>query len=119
MELETLYDEQNIQEFLAAVASRFCPECGTAIVQNTRGRKKVFCSESCRLKWNHKNPKPQNWKGARTAICPVCGRSFLAVHENRQKRKYCSHACANKGRTVERRKLFDGQNTGTEAGCGA
>ena len=35
--------------------------------------------------------------------CPVCGREFLASREYTQKRKYCSRACANKGRAKGRK----------------
>jgi hypothetical protein len=37
-------------------------------------------------------------------ICPVCGKEFRASREYKTERKYCSHACANRGRAKERRK---------------
>ena len=91
------------QEFLDAVATGFCPNCGKSVEQPKRGRPKKFCSERCRTNWNHRHPKPENWSNIRIAICPMCGREFQAVREYNKPRKYCSHACANKGRAAERR----------------
>lgn len=95
----TLLTEEEKQEFLNDVAFRFCPNCGEAIIQPPRGRMKRFCSDKCRWEWNHKNPHPENWTGTRIAVCPVCGREFMASHEYKNKRKYCSHACANRARS--------------------
>ena len=100
MELLTAQEEQ---EFLDAVATGFCPNCGTAIQQPQRGRRKKFCSDDCRWKWKNKHPRPERWKSSRIAICPVCGKSFTASREYNRKRKYCSRACFNRGRAAERR----------------
>ena len=89
------------KEFEDAVVKGFCPECGKAVYQNPRGRRKKFCSDACRFAWKNKHPKPENWKSTRVAICPVCGKEFLASREYKSKRKYCSHACANRGRAVK------------------
>ena len=89
------------KEFLDAVAMGFCPECGKAVVQNARGRRKKFCSDACRFAWKHKHPKPENWKMI-TLICPVCGEEFQARGCRDATRKYCSRACANHGRAMER-----------------
>lgn len=94
---------QNEQEFLDAVAMGFCPNCGKAVVQPRRGHPKKFCSEQCRTNWSHRHPRPENWASTRTAVCPMCGRSFLASREYGRLRKYCSRACANRGRAAERR----------------
>ena len=78
-----------------------CRQCGS-VLKLTPGRKrKQFCSDACRLAWKNKHPKPENWKSTRTAVCPVCGKEFLASREYKSKRKYCSHACANRGRAVK------------------
>ena len=112
MELLTAQDEQ---EFLNAVATRFCPNCGAAIIQPPRGRMKKFCSDACRFQWKNKHPKPENWKSTRVAVCPVCGKEFMASREYKRKRKYCSRACANRGRAAERRSDAD---VGREDGRG-
>lgn len=92
------FEEQDMDDFVVGIAKRFCPECGTAIVPNRTGKPKKFCSDVCRWKWWRKHPKPENWKSTRTAICLVCGKQFLASREYDRPRKYCSRACANKGR---------------------
>ena len=91
------------KEFEDAVVKGFCPECGKAVYQKPRGRRKKFCSDACRLNWKNKHPKPENWKSTRTAVCPVCGKEFLASREYKSKRKYCSHACANRGRAMKKK----------------
>ena len=91
------------KEFEDAVVKGFCPECGKAVYQKPRGRRKKFCSDACRLNWKNKHPKPENWKSTRTAVCPVCGKEFLASREYKSKRKYCSHACVNRGRAMDQR----------------
>ncbi|MBO5568104.1 MAG: hypothetical protein J6A79_04110 [Clostridia bacterium] len=100
MELLTVQEKQ---EFLSAVATRFCPNCGAAIIQPPMGRMKRFCSDGCRFQWKNQHRKPENWKSSRIVVCPVCGKEFLASQEYARKRKYCSHACANRGRTAERK----------------
>ncbi|WP_435645192.1 hypothetical protein [Butyricicoccus porcorum] len=94
--------EQNKQKFLDGVVHQFCPQCGRAIVQNRTGRHRKFCSDTCRrLWWNH-HPMPEHWKSVRKAVCPVCGKEFLASREYGKLRIYCSHACANCGRSARR-----------------
>lgn len=85
-------------QMLEDMAKRFCPNCGAAVTPNDKGRPRIFCSEPCRYAWKNRNPHPENWKSTRTAICPECGKPFLASREYGRVRKYCSHACANRGR---------------------
>lgn len=99
-----LLTAQEEQEFLDAVATGFCPNCAVPIAQPQRGRRKRFCSDQCRWKWKNLHPRPENWKSSRTAVCPVCGKVFTASREYNRQRKYCSHACANRGRAAERRR---------------
>lgn len=63
-------------EMIKDMAFAFCPQCGTAIVPNHKGRPRKFCSPECRSRWNNTHPKPENWKTVRSKICPVCGREF-------------------------------------------
>lgn len=84
-----------------------CPNCGGLFTQNARGRRKKFCSEKCRTAWNHRHPNPENWTTVDTFTCPVCGREFKARRNKGVKRKYCSHACSNKGRAM---KAAEGSN---------
>ena len=76
-------------------AINLCPYCGRTVVRNPMGRPKRFCSEECRKKYKNRH---RNGKDARIAICPECGKGFIAQGERRRMRKYCSRACANRGR---------------------
>lgn len=96
------------QEFMESLPAGICPQCGDAVYQNKKGRRKIFCSEQCRYAWKNKHGNPLNWKSARTAVCPICGKEFIASREYKAKRKYCSRACANKGRAAERYKKLGG-----------
>ena len=107
MELLTAQEEQ---EFLDAVATAFCPNCGAAIVQPPRGRAKKFCSDGCRFQWKNRHSNPAKWKSSRIAVCPVCGKEFTASREYTRPRKYCSRACANRGRVAEKKKLEAGDD---------
>lgn len=82
-----------------------CPNCLKCFQQNPRGRRRKFCSEKCRTAWNHKYVNPTiSHASSRTVVCPECGKEFTAVREYGHLRKYCSRACANRGRAAERRK---------------
>lgn len=68
--------EDYTAEMIRDMAFSFCPQCGTAIVPNHKGRPRKFCSPECRSRWNNTHPKPENWRTVRSKICPVCGREF-------------------------------------------
>jgi endogenous inhibitor of DNA gyrase (YacG/DUF329 family) len=96
---------RNNYRYLSRPNVRVCPVCGEVFETKGRGRPKKFCSDKCRGAWNHKHPNLANWKDtSRAAICPWCGKEFTATREYGRLRKYCSHACANRGRAAERRK---------------
>lgn len=96
--------KKNDYSYLAQGNVRRCPACGEVFKTKGRGRPKKFCSEKCRTNWHHRHPNIQNWSTVRKAVCPQCGKEFLAVREYGHLRKYCSRACANRGRAAERRK---------------
>ena len=95
------FDKVNMDEFIAGCVQRFCPECGTEIRQKDTGRPRKFCSDPCRRKYWKAHPKPEQWDSYHEQVCPVCGRTFFAQHENKRERKYCCRACANKGRALK------------------
>ena len=87
---------------MMGILNGFCPNCGNPVKSNSRGRPRRFCSEKCRSAWGHRHTHPENWKDtSREVRCPLCGRVFTATREYGNLRKYCSHACANKGRRKE------------------
>lgn len=82
--------EDYTAEMIKDMAFSFCPQCGTAIVPNHKGRPRKFCSPECRSRWNNTHPKPENWRTVRSKICPVCGREFSYRHQYGLERKYCA-----------------------------
>ena len=94
---------RNSYAYLSRPDVRVCPVCGEVFETPGRGRPKRFCSEKCRTYYHHKYPNTANWTSTRIAVCPVCGKEFQASREYKQKRKYCSRACANKGRAMEKK----------------
>ena len=44
--------EDYTAEMIRDMAFSFCPQCGTAIVPNHKGRPRKFCSPECRSRWN-------------------------------------------------------------------
>jgi endogenous inhibitor of DNA gyrase (YacG/DUF329 family) len=95
---------KNGYEYLSRPNVRVCPSCGEVFEAKGRGRPQRFCSEKCRTRYHHKYPNPANWTSTRIARCPMCGNEFQASREYGHPRKYCSRACANRARAVERRK---------------
>lgn len=95
---------RNSYEYLSRQNVRVCPICGEVFETLGRGRPKRFCSDECRMRYHHNNPTPENWKMMRIAVCPVCGKEFQTSREYSNKRIYCSHACANRGRAMAKRK---------------
>lgn len=89
---------------MMGVLNGFCPNCGGPVKHNPLGRPKKFCSEKCRSAYNHRHAHPENWKNtSREVVCPVCGNKFTAAREYGRLRKYCSRACANRGRAMKKR----------------
>ena len=98
---------RNSYEYLSRPTTRVCPVCGQVFETPGRGRPKRFCSEKCRTYYHHKHPNPVNWTSTRIAVCPICGAEFQASREYSRKRKYCSRACANRGRTLEKKGMLN------------
>ena len=86
-------------EYVATMG--LCPCCGSPVDQLPGRKTKKFCSDACRGKFWKAHPKPEQWDSYHEQVCPVCGRIFFAAHETKRKRKYCSRACANRGRALK------------------
>lgn len=72
---------------IAEVKTTRCEEC-RRLLDISRRKNRRFCSDSCRMKWWNKHPKPDMLY---TAICAYCGKE---VHMRRKnERKYCSQQC--------------------------
>ena len=68
-----------------------CKNCNTKIKSTKGKKKKLFCSDKCRLQWWNKNPKKIDKKAYYTHQCKQCKKEFTAYGNN--KRIYCSQKC--------------------------
>lgn len=64
-----------------------CLNCGTALTLSEKGRKRLFCSDRCRVTYWRKNEAAA---ALHERTCAGCGKKFLTYDV---KRKYCSHEC--------------------------
>ena len=107
------FGEMLEKEFMETLPSGVCPNCGNPVYNKPRGRTRIYCSDACRFAWKNRHPKPENWKSTRKAVCPYCGREFLASREYQGKRIYCSRACSNRARAEEKKRAAkEGSQTG-------
>ncbi len=80
-----------------AAGVTLCRQCGKAVRQTPGARKKIFCSNSCRLIWWNSHPE-QVRRTRKTHVCLQCGQSF-ETHIDKQ--IYCSRACYADARRTE------------------
>ena len=66
-----------------------CKQCGSNLNQIGGRKARRFCSDACRIIWWNRNRNIR--KSCITFSCVNCRKPFLG--NNRQSRKYCSHAC--------------------------
>lgn len=78
-------DIENSERFV------FCKCCSKVIKLVSKVKPKVFCSDSCRVKWWNSNQDKEKKKAIYEFVCPVCNKHFTAYGKKYQ--KYCSHAC--------------------------
>ena len=69
-----------------------CKRCGAQLEHTPHHRRKLFCSDKCRLAWWHENRNLG--KGTSDRTCQAC--SVTCTGDAR--RKYCSHSCYIKAR---------------------
>jgi hypothetical protein len=68
-----------------------CRHCGIPVPQLPKRKKRVFCSDACRVVWWNTHPGMVRRKAVYSFTCAYCSASFESY--GNQKRKYCSHAC--------------------------
>ncbi|WP_051569340.1 hypothetical protein [Alkaliphilus transvaalensis] len=70
-----------------------CLSCGKELKQPATGRKRKFCSDSCRREWwaEHSDSIQRKETAFYDKNCAYCGDTFT-VYGNKN-RKYCSHTC--------------------------
>ena len=68
-----------------------CKCCGVTVKQTPGRKKKLFCSDKCRMKWWNEHPELVERRAFYEKTCPNCGRVFTVYGDS--KRKYCCHEC--------------------------
>jgi len=78
-----------------------CQQCGKPIEQTPHRKRKLFCSDACRMAWWNAHPDRVKRKAYHTVTCASCGREFESYSSTN--RKFCSRACYSAFRTKETR----------------
>ena len=74
-----------------------CPACGKPVLAETRGKKRRFCSDSCRMAWWNSNQDQINRRAFYALTCQHCGKDFMSY--GNKNRKYCSRECYTQSRS--------------------
>lgn len=74
---------------------RFCEQCGTYL-PDAAGRRKRFCSNTCRMRWWNNHPEQVRRSAFYPTTCQACGKEFISYGNSH--RKYCNRACYLAGR---------------------
>ena len=80
-----------------------CRNCGTPVLQVPHRKQKKFCCDACRMHYWNTHPQEMRHENAATIPCAFCGTPVLSYRNH--PRKYCSRACAAKGRYQRRKRL--------------
>jgi len=83
--------ERPPETLLPGVVYKACKNCGELFLQYPDHREKIFCCDTCRIKWWNSHLSQVKRKAMYEYNCPTCGKKFFA-YGNRH-RKYCSHQC--------------------------
>lgn len=73
-----------------------CRECGQPLPRAEGMKPRVFCCETCRVKWWREHPDRIRQRAVYSFTCACCGKPFTAY--GNAHRKYCSHECYIKAR---------------------
>ena len=68
-----------------------CPYCSQTIRQPATGRKRKFCSDTCRRAWWAVHPMDAQKSAFYDRTCVYCGQTFTTY--GNKTRRYCSHNC--------------------------
>lgn len=75
----------------AEVARPTCRHCGKRVEQTPHKRRKLYCSDQCRMAWWKENRDKMNKQAFYRITCQYCGKQ-LEVYGDAS-RKFCSPAC--------------------------
>lgn len=76
-----------------------CRMCEKEIASTPHHKKKIFCSDKCRVEWWNAHQSIVQRKAYYKYVCPYCGKEFTAYGNS--KRKYCSRGCYANARRSE------------------
>lgn len=76
-----------------------CKMCGKPLEQTPHKRKRMFCSDACRLAWWNSHREQVNRKAVCSLTCSYCGQVFESY--GNAHRKYCSRRCYGLARRKE------------------
>lgn len=68
-----------------------CLQCGKAIVQREKVKRRKFCCTQCKTDWWKAHPDNVNRKANYELHCASCGKDFVSY--GNKNRKYCCHEC--------------------------
>lgn len=68
-----------------------CRNCGKPVSQSPGLKKRLFCSDACRVLWWNTHPEMVNRKAVYHFVCAHCGRQFQSY--GNKGRRFCSHSC--------------------------
>lgn len=83
----------------AAAENNLCKMCGLKLKQTPHKRKRMFCSDACRLAWWNSHREQINRKTVHSLICAYCGQPFESY--GNANRKFCSRKCYGLSRRKE------------------
>lgn len=71
--------------------SNLCRNCGKPLEQTPHKRKKMYCSDTCRMTWWNARQERVQRKAYYTLTCQCCGQQFESYGNSH--RKFCSRTC--------------------------
>lgn len=82
----------NIKPLDKTIATEdICLNCGKAITQHKKVKKRKFCCLECKTEWWNSHPEAVRRKANYKLRCNSCGKDFISY--GNKNRKYCSHEC--------------------------
>lgn len=80
-------------------SNALCRNCLTPLEQTPHKRKRMFCSDACRMAWWNAHPERVQRKAYYTLTCRHCGKQFESYGNSH--RVFCSRDCYLKFRRKE------------------
>ena len=69
----------------------FCRCCGQQITQKEKVKRRIFCSNECRVNWWNSHLEQVKRRNPHVGNCLCCGNEFIWYGS--KTKKFCSHAC--------------------------